>query len=99
MLRCTQRGAALEIASQRVGKRLESGFAANFVGTLGGQKMIHGTGVEHFILPRTQHIPPRISTVAKLKLRDSNLVATLSSSRLKFTMISRRDSSCDTATV
>ena len=43
VLRCTQRGAVLEIASQRVGRGLQSGFAANFVGTLAGQMVVQTT--------------------------------------------------------
>ena len=52
VLRCTQRGAALELASQRVGRGLQSGFAANFVGTLAGQMSVH-TKAKRISLSRT----------------------------------------------
>jgi hypothetical protein len=52
VLRCTKRGAVLEIASQRVDRGLQSGFAANFVGTLAGQKVVH-TNIECIISSRT----------------------------------------------
>jgi len=41
VLRCTQRGSALEIANRRVGKGLQSGFVANFVATLDAPKVVH----------------------------------------------------------
>ena len=52
VLRCTQRGDVLEIASRRVGTGVQSGFAANFVGTLAGQ-MVTQTRSERINLSRT----------------------------------------------
>ena len=54
MLRCTQRGAVLEIASQRVGRGLQLGFEANFVGTLAGQMVVQ-TSVERINLSCAHH--------------------------------------------
>ena len=57
VLRCTQRGAALEIASRRVNATQSPGqFAANFVGTLAGQMVVH-TKAKRITLSRTHRIP------------------------------------------